>query len=76
MGAAQVNLGLKQFFFLPGHGYRIFLFLGSGRLQGAHIRQVGVAWTILDFKNVSDPGSSSLRTFWSLFFFFFVLGSA
>ena len=51
---------------------RIFLFLGIGRLQGAHIRQVGVAWTILDFKKVSDPGSSSLslKTFWSLSFFF------
>ena len=45
-------------------GHITFLFLGSGRLQG----QLGVAWTIYDFKNVSDPGSSSLRTFWSLVF--------
>ena len=41
-------------------------------MQGAHIRQVGVAWTILDFKNVSDPGSSSLRTFLVLFLFLFL----
>ena len=39
---------------------------------------MGVAWTILDFKKVSDPGSSSLslKTFWSCSFFFFFLGSA
>ena len=48
------------------------------RLQGAHIQQVGVAWTILDFKNVSDPGSTSLslKTFWSLSFSLFFLFSA
>ena len=33
---------------------------------------MGVAWTILDFKKFSDPGSSSLslKTFWSCSFFF------
>ena len=47
-------------------------------MQGAQILQAGGAWTILDLKNVSDPGGSSLGTFLSLFFFFFffVLGSA